>query len=189
MASTTPRYQFPYPDPADPIRDGAATIKSLAEKVEATIYGLPAGGGGTDPGDPGPEGPGSFVGLYAMTDAADTNATGTQRSFVGTVFIPDPGVPYYAVAHGVIEAGHFQTEWTKPLLEVCVGSVGGTVIARGFGPNEQDWRSVPIAPMPHAALTGPRTLWLTLSSPAGNRKEVRASAYFATLTVAVYRAP
>ena len=89
----------------------------------------------------------------------------------------------------MIEAGHFQTEWTKALLELCVGSVGGTVVARGFGPNEQDWRSVPIAPMKHNALTGARTLWLTLSSPAGNRKEVRASAYYATLTVAVYRAP
>ena len=124
-----------------------------------------------------------------MTDAKDTSATGAQRSFLGTVFIPDPGVPYYAVAHGVIEAGHFQTEWTKALLELCVGSTGGTVIARGFGPNEQDWRSVPVVPMKHNALTGNRTLWLTLSSPAGNRKEVRASAYYATLTVAVYRAP
>lgn len=124
-----------------------------------------------------------------MKDAKAVTATGSQRSFVGTVFIPDPGVRYYAVAHGAIEAGHFQTEWTKPILEVCVGSTGGTVIARGMGANEQDWRTVPIAPMPHNALTGARTLWLTLSSPAGSRREVRASAYYATLTVAVYRAP
>lgn len=124
-----------------------------------------------------------------MKDAKAVTATGAQRSFMGTVFIPDPGVRYYAVAHGVIEAGHFEAEWTKPVLELCVGSTGGTVIARGFGPNEQDWRSIPIAPMSHTALTGARTLWLTLSSPAGNRRQVRASDYFATLTVAVYRAP
>ncbi len=169
-------------DKGDPGLEGPRGLQGIkADKGDKGDKGLK--------GDTGPQGPGSFIGLYSMTDAKDATAVNAQRSFVGTVFIPDPGVPYYVVAHGVIEAGHFQTAWTKALLELCVGSVGGTVVARGFGPNEQDWRSVPIAPMPHTALTGPRTLWLTLSSPAGSRLEVKASAYFATLTVAVYRAP
>lgn len=151
----------------------------------------PQGPAGTDgaPGEPGARGPGSYVGMYSMTNARAVTAAGTQRPSIGTVSIPDPRVPYYVVLSGSIEAGHFQTEWTKPLIEVRVGSTAGTVIGRGFGPNEVDWRTVTITPMPHSALTGAKTLWVTLSSPAGNRLEVRASDYLATLTATVFQAP
>ena len=141
-----------------------------------------------DRGDIGPMGPGSLVAAYSSNDIADVTATGSQRSTVGTVFIPDPGFPYFALVFGTIEAGHFETTWTKALLEVCVGSIGGTVIARGFGPNEQDWRTVSVLPLQTVALTGNKTLWLTLSSPAGERKQVRASKYFASMVAYVYRA-
>ncbi|AVM64338.1 hypothetical protein C3V38_07965 [Dietzia sp. oral taxon 368] len=44
MTSYTPLYGLPYPDASDPIRDGAATMRSLAEALEKAMRELPATG-------------------------------------------------------------------------------------------------------------------------------------------------
>lgn len=44
MARVTPLYGLPYPLPSEPIRDGAATIRALAERLENVIADIPEHG-------------------------------------------------------------------------------------------------------------------------------------------------
>lgn len=44
MAGTTPRLGLPYPDPTDPVTEGANDIRRLAESVEANVIGDPGAG-------------------------------------------------------------------------------------------------------------------------------------------------
>ena len=53
MPSKTPQYQIPYPLPTDSVSNGAADMRSMAERVEAVIKSVPRG----PAGEQGPAGP------------------------------------------------------------------------------------------------------------------------------------
>jgi len=44
MATTTPNYGWPVPTDTDYVKDGAAAIEALGDAIDATVFGLPAGG-------------------------------------------------------------------------------------------------------------------------------------------------
>lgn len=44
MATTTPHYGWPVPTSTDYVKDGATAIEALGDAIDATLFGLPAGG-------------------------------------------------------------------------------------------------------------------------------------------------
>jgi hypothetical protein len=44
MATTTPNYGWPVPTSTDLVKDGATAIEALGDAIDATVFGLPAGG-------------------------------------------------------------------------------------------------------------------------------------------------
>lgn len=46
MATTTPNYGWPVPTSTDLVKDGATAIEALGDAIDATVFGLPSGGGG-----------------------------------------------------------------------------------------------------------------------------------------------
>jgi hypothetical protein len=44
MATTTPNYGWPVPTSTDFVKDGATAIEALGDAIDATVFGLPAGG-------------------------------------------------------------------------------------------------------------------------------------------------
>ena len=44
MATTTPNYGWPVPTSTDLVKNGATAIEALGDAIDATVFGLPAGG-------------------------------------------------------------------------------------------------------------------------------------------------
>ena len=44
MATVTPNYSWPVPTSGDLVKDGATAIEALGDAIDATVFGLPAGG-------------------------------------------------------------------------------------------------------------------------------------------------
>lgn len=78
---TTPRFDFPYPSPGDPVAEGADNIRALAEAVDLAAF-LPGVGGALAGNLPAPGAP-AKVRIVGGTTVATTSAAAAL-----TVFFP-----------------------------------------------------------------------------------------------------
>lgn len=167
MPSRTPLYSLPYPDLSDPIRDGASTMRELAEKLEDALAGVDSG----NPIVPPP------TVTKTVQFGAFVDATTSARTTLSSATIADPGYPYLILPFVSVECGRFTTAAQKAVVDVTVGTTTGTVVGRGLGVNDSDWHTATVVPTPAGPFTGNRTIYVVGYSAFGG--EVKFSKYLA----------
>ena len=144
-------------------------------------------------GDTGPQGPAGdpakakpgIITSYYINNLTNQTTSSINGVTVGSGAIPRPlGVSaYYLRCYGNFEVGNFAGRSGKAVIEVRAGSTSGPVIARGMGPNTQDWSVATVVPVQAARLTAASTTIYVILLSAFDNVPVQVTTYYASLCV------